>query len=66
MFSWLIRLLLSLAGVVAAWFVATDAPNFGLVRTTIAIVLVVLFLGAAIFWQSVVDHFGSRHQRKGN
>lgn len=60
MLSWLIRLLLALAGVITAWFVAEDASNFGLVQTIVAIMLVVIFLGAAIFWQTLRDQMRSR------
>ncbi|HLW29141.1 MAG TPA: hypothetical protein VKY54_15530 [Kiloniellales bacterium] len=60
MLSWLIRLLLALAGVITAWFVAEDASNFGLVQTIVAIMLVVIFLGAAIFWQTLRDRMRSR------
>jgi len=60
MLNWLIRLLLSLAGVVTAWFVAEDASNFGLIQTMFAIILVVLFLGAAVFWQSLMEWMRSR------
>ena len=60
MLSWLIRLLLALAGVITAWFVAEDASNFGLVQTIVAIMLVVIFLGAEIFWQTLRDRMRSR------
>lgn len=66
MLTWLVRLLLSLAGVITAWFVAADAPNFGLIQTTIAIMLVVLFLGAAVFWQSLTGWMRSRRWSPGN
>jgi hypothetical protein len=32
MFTWLVRGLLVLGGTVASWFVATDAPNFSVVK----------------------------------
>ena len=37
----LIRLILIPAGLVASWFVARDAPNFGIVQTMVAIFLLV-------------------------
>jgi len=64
MLSWLVRLLLGLAGVVTAWFVAEDASNFGLVQTVVAIVLVVIFLGAAIFWQRLREWWHARSSPK--
>ena len=60
MLGWLIRLLLAVAGVVTAWFVAEDASNFGLVQTIVAIMLVVIFLGTAIFWQTLRERMRSR------
>ena len=35
----LIRLILIPAGIIAGWFVAKDAPNFGAVQTMVAIFL---------------------------
>src|SRR5690625_274615 len=55
MLNWLIRLLLSLAGVVTAWFVAEDASNFGLIKTMFAIILVVIFLVAVVFCQYLIE-----------
>jgi hypothetical protein len=50
MIGWIIRPLLALAGVIAAWFVATDAPNFDVVRALISIVILVACLAIAAFW----------------
>ena len=40
--------------------VASDAPNFGLIQTVIAILLVIGFLGAAVFWQTISDRMRRR------
>jgi hypothetical protein len=40
----LIRLILIPAGIIASWFVAKDAPNFGAVQTMVAIFLLVFVL----------------------
>jgi hypothetical protein len=48
--SWLIRLFLIAAGSIAGLVVAKDAPNFGLVQSMIAIMLVVLIVGVLAFW----------------
>ena len=40
----LIRLILIPAGIIAGWFVAKDAPNFGAVQTIVAVFLVVFVL----------------------
>lgn len=44
MINWLIRLILIPAGVIAGWFVARDAPNFGIVQATMALFLIVLIV----------------------
>ncbi|WP_414470914.1 hypothetical protein [Microvirga sp. M2] len=40
MMSWIVRLLMAVAGIGAAWIVAEDAPNFGIVQAMIALLLV--------------------------
>ncbi|MGF7159537.1 ABC-type phosphate transport system auxiliary subunit [Rhodoligotrophos appendicifer] len=50
MINWLLRPILALAGVIAAWMIATDSPNYGLVQAMITIILVVGLVGAAAFW----------------
>ena len=40
----LIRLILIPAGIVASWFVAKDAPNFGAVQAMVAVFLLVFVL----------------------
>lgn len=44
MIAWLTRLILILAGVIAGWFVAKDAPNFGAVQAITAVFLLVFIL----------------------
>src|SRR3546814_9245485 len=44
--------LLSASAFVTAWFVAREAPNFGLVQVIVAMVLVILLIAAASFWRS--------------
>jgi hypothetical protein len=39
--NWLLRLILIPSGVIASWFVAKDAPNFGIVQATVALFLIV-------------------------
>lgn len=41
MIAWLLRLILIPAGAVAGWFVAKDAPNFGIVQAMVALFLIV-------------------------
>lgn len=42
--SWIVRLLMAVAGIVAAWFIAKDALNFGIVQAVIALLLVTLIV----------------------
>ncbi len=44
MIAWLTRLILIPAGIIAGWFVAKDAPNFGAVQTMVAVFLLVFIL----------------------
>ena len=32
MVSWIVRALLVVAGAITSWFVASDAPNFGVIQ----------------------------------
>ncbi len=41
MLNWLLRLILIPSGIIASWFVAKDAPNFGIVQATVALFLIV-------------------------
>ena len=50
MVSWVVRILLILAGVIAGWFVAPDSNRFDIIQMVIALLLFVLFLAAAAFW----------------
>lgn len=40
------------AGVVTGWFVAKDAPVFGVVQTMVTIVLLTLIVAVFAFWPS--------------
>jgi len=50
MLGWIVRILFILAAPIAALPVSLDAPNFGLVQTLVAIVLIVAFVGLAAAW----------------
>jgi len=50
--SWIIRILMIAAGVVTGWFVAKDAPVFGVVQTMVTIVLLTLIVAVFAFWPS--------------
>jgi hypothetical protein len=57
--SWLIRPLLLLAAVIAGWFVAEDAANFGLVQMVVAILLITALVILAAFWEWVVERMSA-------
>lgn len=50
MFGWIARGLLIAAGVVTGWFVAKDAPNFGVVQMMVALLLLTLIVAIIAFW----------------
>ncbi|MDE1930111.1 MAG: hypothetical protein KGI43_01000 [Alphaproteobacteria bacterium] len=50
MVSWIARLVLIVAGIVASWLVAKDAPYFRTLQLPTAVLLVVLILVAIAFW----------------
>jgi hypothetical protein len=50
MFSWLVRLILIVAGSVAQWFVAIDSPSFGIVQGVVGILLIALIVFVLAFW----------------
>lgn len=44
MLTWLLRLILIPSGIIAGWFVAKDAPNFGIVQATVSLFLIVFVI----------------------
>lgn len=50
MLSWVARGLLIAAGVVTGWFVAKDAPNFGVIQMMVALLLITLIVAIIAFW----------------
>ena len=50
MLNWLVRGLLMIAGVVTGWFVAKEAPNFGVIQMMTALLLLTLFVAVVAFW----------------
>ena len=56
MLGWFVRGLLIVAGFVASWFVAIDAPQFGLVQMAAAMILFVLVLWVLAFWPERWTH----------
>jgi hypothetical protein len=50
MISWIVRGLLAGGGVVTGWFVAEDAPNFGVVQMMMALILLTFVVAVLAFW----------------
>ena len=63
MVSWIARILLILAGVVAGWFVAPDTNRFDIIQMVIALLLFSFFVAVAAFWPSLMRW---RHDKVSN
>ncbi len=50
MIDWLVRSLLIVAGIVTGWFIATDAPNFGVIQMVVALLLLTAIVAMIAFW----------------
>lgn len=50
MISWIVRILMIAAGVVTGWFVAKDAPIFGVAQMMVALLLLTLVVAVVAFW----------------
>lgn len=52
MVSWIVRALLVVAGAITSWFVASDAPNFGVIQMVVALFLLTFTVAVIAFWPS--------------
>jgi hypothetical protein len=50
MINWIVRGLLIVAGVITGWFIAKDAPNFGVIQMMVALLLLTLTVAIIAFW----------------
>lgn len=50
MLSWIVRLLMVAAGFIMSWFVAKDAPIFGIAQVMMTLVLIALIVAVMAFW----------------
>jgi hypothetical protein len=48
--SWVVRMLMIAASVMTSWFVAKDAPIFGVVQLMVTIMLLTLIVAVLAFW----------------
>jgi hypothetical protein len=60
MYGWIIRGLVIVAGFVASWFVAKDAPQFGIMQMAVVLILVVLVVAVLAFWPERWTHILDR------
>jgi hypothetical protein len=58
MLNWLVRPIMFVAAIIAGWFVAEDAANFGIIQMVISVLLVTLIVTVAAFWDSIGDWLG--------
>ena len=56
MISWAVRVLLISAGGVTSWFVAKDAPGFGVVQMMVATLMLALVISVIAFWPARWSH----------
>lgn len=50
MVTWIVRLVLVVAGVIASWLIAEDAVKFPVVQMTVAVLIIVFGVMVAAFW----------------
>jgi predicted signal transduction protein with EAL and GGDEF domain len=60
MLGWVARGLLIVAGFVVSWFVAKDAPQFGVMQMAVALILIVFIVAVLAFWPERWTHLLSR------
>jgi uncharacterized membrane protein YoaK (UPF0700 family) len=60
MLSWIFRGFLIVVGFVASWFVAKDAPQFGVMKMAVALILLVLVVAVLAFWPERWTHILNR------
>jgi len=63
MLGWVARGLLIVAGFVASWVVARDAPQFGIMQMAVALFLFVLVVWVLAFWPERWTHLLSRFHK---
>ena len=50
MLSWIVRLLMIAAGFMTSWFLAKDAPIFGVAQMMMTLTLIALIVAIVAFW----------------
>jgi len=52
--DWLVNPIMTLAAVIAGWFVAEDAASFGVVQMAVAVLLFVAIVAVLTFWRQLL------------
>ena len=60
MFSLIFRGLLIAVGFVTSWFMAKDAPQFGVMQMAVALILFVFVVAVLAFWPERLSHILDR------
>jgi hypothetical protein len=63
MFSLILRAFLIVVAFVASWFVAKDAPQFGVMQMAVALILVIALVAVLAFWPERWSHILNRVQK---
>ncbi len=53
--SWLLQPVMAAAAFVAAWFVAEDSANFGIVQMAVSVLLIAGVVAIVTFWRTIVS-----------
>jgi type II secretory pathway component PulJ len=56
MVGWIVRGLLIAGGTITSWFVAKDAPGFGVIQMMVATLLLALIVAVIAFWPARWTH----------
>ena len=65
MIGWIVRGLLIAGGTIASWFVAKDAPGFGVIQMMVATLLPALIVAVIAFWPARWTHALDRLHKHG-
>ncbi len=53
--SWLLQPVMTVAAFFAAFFVAEDSANFGVVQMAVAVLLITSFVAIITFWRAILS-----------
>lgn len=60
MLNLLVRPIMFISALIAAVFVARDAPNFGVIQMLIGLFLIVVLVAIGAFWETLTDRWRSK------